>query len=63
MSGGAVQAIIVMAVLLFLAALLCIPVVGVILLGLFLPFIAIPLIIGLVLSAANIVFPNRNSHK
>ena len=57
------QAIIVMAVLLFLAALLCIPVVGVILLGLFLPFIAIPLIIGLVLSAANIVFPNRNSHK
>jgi len=58
-----VQAILVMAVLLFLAALLCIPVVGVILLGLFLPFIAIPLIIGLVLSAANIVFPNRKSHK
>jgi hypothetical protein len=46
-----------MALLLFMAALLCVPVVGVILLGLLLPLIVIPIIVGLVVGAAHLVVP------
>lgn len=49
------QAVLALAVLLFLAALLCLPVVGVILLGLLLPFVAIPMIVGLVAAAARLI--------
>ena len=51
------QAIFAMALLLFMAALLCVPVVGVILLGLLLPLIVIPIIVGLVVGAAHLVVP------